>query len=60
GLLEGRWRLLQLLRPAHRHVVRTGFRRMGRAAFRERSETHAVAVARTLGRPEMAVLEALH
>jgi hypothetical protein len=33
---------------------------MGRAAFRERSETHAVEVAQTLGRPESTVLERLH
>ena len=42
GLLEGRWRLLQLLPPTHHDVVRTDFR-MGRAAFRKRSETHAAA-----------------
>jgi hypothetical protein len=32
---------------------------MGRAAFRERSETHAVAVAETFGRPESTVFERL-
>ncbi|BCD85921.1 hypothetical protein PSm6_23280 [Pseudomonas solani] len=49
------------LRSTYHIGVRMGFRKVGRAAFRERSETHAVEVADSLARsPQAALWERIH